>query len=151
MNREEMIEDLLANMQSMQRAWKMRMYGAMGKESLSPAQIGILFHLRHSQPVSGRKLAATLQMTPSSITQFIDGLDQLGYITREQDQQDRRIVYLGVSKKGEEKIKNLEERRKEYFKKFTETLSDEELMTMARIQKKMAQQLEIWQEKETKI
>lgn len=144
MDREALVETLLVDMQAMQRAWKAYLYKILGAENISPAQMGILFYVKNSQPISGKKIAATMQMSASSVTQFIDSLDQRGYIKREHDEQDRRIIYISLSKKGQAKINQLEEKRKEYFREFTKNLTNEELVTMVAVQRKMARQLEAY-------
>lgn len=142
MSREELIESLLTDMQVFQRAWKAHIMKVLEKEHISPAQTGILFYIKNSQPVSGKKIATMMQMSPSSVTQFIDSLDKKGYIKREQDEQDRRITHLSISTKGQSKIQQLEKVREVFFRELAQSLTDDELTTMSRVQRKLAQQIE---------
>jgi DNA-binding MarR family transcriptional regulator len=141
MSRKTLVEELLVDMQVMQRAWKTHLFKELSEDNISPTQLGVLFYIKHHQPISGKEIAATMQMSPSSVTQFIDALDQRGYICREHDDQDRRIIYISLSKKGHAKIDQLEKKRRDYFAKFTEYLTDDELKTMVVLQQKMAQSL----------
>lgn len=142
MNRDTLLEDLFNDTQSLRRVWKQYFYKVLGDESLSPAQMGILFYINEHQPVTGKKVAKILQISPSAVTQLIDGLDQLNWITREHDEADRRIMHIRLSDAGRAKVDQLEQRRKEFFMDITETLCGDEIVSMITIQKKMMAQIE---------
>ncbi len=78
-----------------------------------------------------------MHISPSAVTQLLDGLAQGGYIQRDEDQADRRVSYIKLSKLGASKVKTLEKKRKDYFISLAEALSDEELESMIKIQAKM--------------
>jgi DNA-binding MarR family transcriptional regulator len=137
MNREERVESLILSTQSMIREWRNYFQKVLSPEKLSPTLMTMLFCISSNQPISGRKIAETLQLSPSATSQLIDGLTTLGYITRKTASQDRRITYFGLTKVGEEKVVDLEKRRMEYFMQITDSMSDDEIDTMVRLQQNL--------------
>jgi DNA-binding MarR family transcriptional regulator len=133
----------------MTRAWKSYFFKVLGPEKISQAQMSLLFYLGSSGPASGRSIGAALQLSPSAAAQQLDGLAHLGYITREVSTTDRRITYFGLSDTGQEKLKILEEKSKELFRNFTETLTDEEMDAMIRTQQKIVDQVRKYQSQHT--
>jgi DNA-binding MarR family transcriptional regulator len=137
MKREDRVENLFLSTQSMIRGWRNYFQKSMGTEKLSPTLMTMLFCISSNQPISGRKIAEQLQLSPSATSQLIDGLANLGYITRETRSQDRRVTFFGLTKTGNEKAAQLENTRMKHFMFITEALTDEELETMVRLQQKV--------------
>ena len=142
MQREAQIDELFASTQSLIRGWKNYFYKVLGPEHISPAQLGILFHLHAHGPSHGRNLSTALHTSPSALSQLLESLDNLGYITRQQDPNDRRVAYFGLSPMGTEKVADLNEKRKSFFRQVTESLTDDEIHTMVAIQQKMTRHIE---------
>ncbi len=46
------------------------------------------------------EISSLLQITPAGVTHLINPLEETGYIERLQDPNDRRIVRIGLTKKG---------------------------------------------------
>ena len=66
--------------------------------SLSPPQAHLLFSIAgRNEGVSVKELAERTSVTPGAITQFVDGLVEMGLVIREGDQNDRRIVRLKLT------------------------------------------------------
>jgi DNA-binding MarR family transcriptional regulator len=141
MQRDNKVDNLFLSTQSMIRAWKNYFIKVLEPENISLTQMGLLFHLGAHQPATGRELSMALHLSPSAVAQLIDGLDQLGYITREAAPADKRIKYFGLSHAGQEKYAALESKRKQLFAHVTASLSDEELETMVVLQNKMTEQI----------
>jgi DNA-binding MarR family transcriptional regulator len=142
MQRDKLIEQFFNSSQTMQRAWKSQFYKVVRDAEVPPAQIGLLFLIKHKQPVNGRDIAAEMQITRSAVTQLIDALEQLGYIERQEDKNDRRISNIQLSKKGTQKLNKLEKKRKELLTRLASALDDDELKAIVAINSKMIQELE---------
>jgi DNA-binding MarR family transcriptional regulator len=84
------------------------------------------------------------------VSQLIDGLHQLGYITRQTGDKDRRVTYFGLTKSGEDKVVELEKRRLEYLTSITGTLDDEELDVIVKLQQKMINKIKHHQAEKAK-
>ena len=50
--------------------------------------------LRSEKPLTGNQLAGETSLTAGAITGVVDRLDKAGYVYRQRDQQDRRLVYI---------------------------------------------------------
>ena len=46
------------------------------------------------------ELSSLLQITPAGVTHFINPLEDAGYVERLRDSNDRRVVLIGLTKKG---------------------------------------------------
>lgn len=68
--------------------------------SLSDHQAGILEHLDPERPVTVGDLAATLRVTPATISLQLNQLVRLRLVTRQRDDQDARRVLLRLSDAG---------------------------------------------------
>jgi DNA-binding MarR family transcriptional regulator len=140
--REDLIEQYFEVSTSMQRAWKRRIFATFETERISIAQMGLLFMIHESQSVISKDLATRMQISRSAIAQFLDGLSELGYITKTEDSKDRRIVHISLSKKGKSKLKDLEKQRRVIFKQLVKELSDKQLKSAIEINNVMLRQLE---------
>lgn len=67
---------------------------------LKPSQAGILFILNCEGELSQRGLADKIGIKPPSMTVALRKLEERGYIRREQDGKDQRIVRIRLSEKG---------------------------------------------------
>jgi DNA-binding MarR family transcriptional regulator len=140
--REDLIEQYFEASTGIQRAMKRRVLAKLQSESISFAQIGLLFMIDENGSVISKDLATRMQISRSAIAQLLDGLSELGFITRTEDKKDRRIVHIGLSKKGKGKIKDLEKQRKAIFKELVSGLSDKQLKSAIEINSAMLKQLE---------
>jgi DNA-binding MarR family transcriptional regulator len=141
MDRQDLIEALFVHTGAMQRAWKSYFYDIMGAENLFPGQMSILFYLKSHEPVSSKQISKDLLISKSSAAQAIDGLQQLGLVSREIDTFDRRITHTSLSKAGHKKVASLEAKRKDFFIKITAGLTDHEIENLITGQKKMTEQI----------
>lgn len=141
MKREDLVLQFFNNSRTIQSSWKAYYARTMSGDDLSPAQLALLFIIKHQQPVSGKKLAESMRVSKSAVTQLLESLDQHGYITRTEDSDDRRISHITLSETGSSKMNAFEQKRKEVFVSLASELSDEELMTILNVQKKMLEHL----------
>jgi DNA-binding MarR family transcriptional regulator len=79
--------------------------------NLTIAQVKCLFFISNHDDVNFRILARALKVTPSNVTGIIDRLSEQDLVLREDNPQDRRMLMLKLTSKGEKLISNLRERR----------------------------------------
>ncbi|MCG6493496.1 MarR family winged helix-turn-helix transcriptional regulator [Kitasatospora sp. A2-31] len=72
---------------------------AAAARSLTGAQAKVLALLRRG-PMPMRHIAQTLSCEPSNITGIVDRLESRGFVTREADQQDRRVKLVAATETG---------------------------------------------------
>ena len=80
---------------------------------LSPPQVHLLFSIASKQEgISVKELAERTSVTPGAITQFVDGLVEMGLVMREGDPNDRRIVRLKLTELAKSQFEHF---RKDYL------------------------------------
>ncbi|MFO7274239.1 MAG: MarR family transcriptional regulator [Bacillota bacterium] len=68
----------------------------------------VLRTLRQCGPTSAKRLTAALACTHSNITGIVDRLERDGWVKRTRSAEDRRVIYLELTEKGE-RIDEIEE------------------------------------------
>ena len=76
---------------------------------LKPGQAGILFTLNVEGVLSQRQLAEKIGITPPSMTVALRKLEERGYVLKEPDGRDQRIIRIRLSEKGEKMCRRPEE------------------------------------------
>lgn len=78
------------------------------KSSLSNSQWLILGILKERTNVTASYLSEEIGVKPSHITELLDGLNKLGYISRQKGRDDKREKTIVLSEKGERLIQSNE-------------------------------------------
>ncbi len=98
-----------------------------GIKELNPGQGRILFALWQNDEIPIHELSKKTQLTKSSLTTMLDRLENGGFLKRERDKNDKRIINVKLS----EMSKNLQNKYVEVSKKMTEVfygpLTEEEI------------------------
>lgn len=76
---------------------------------LNRSQASILFTLHHKNAMSQKELAKQLNITAPSITSSIQRLERSGYIMREPDPSDLRVMRLTLTEKGHSCIQSIKD------------------------------------------
>ncbi len=140
MNRETIIRSLFDNMHAIKRSVGAHLFNQ--DCPLRPAQVELLFTIRHLEPISFKRLAQELYMTPGAVSQMGEALEEHGYIDRETDPQDRRVQWLRLSRKGGKLLRDVEKRREHLMNRVMEGLSDEDLAVWLKVQERMLHHLQ---------
>ena len=141
-DRTEAVKQLFVSTDTLYRRWRSSFFKVVANEEISPVQISILVALLYGKGrMSGRNLCEALSMSPSALSQQLDSLNSMGYLTKETDTNDRRITYFGMTDAGRELAEMLESKRMEFFKEVTASLSDREMAAIMAIQEKMTRYL----------
>ncbi len=89
-----------------------------------------------------RDIAEEMDVRPSSMTEMLVKMEQLGYIIRKQDEKDQRVMHIYLTNEGkaaaEESVNTTGRLTKELFK----SLSDEEIKQMLEIASKLCDNLD---------
>lgn len=142
MQRHELTRRLFEQMAEFKRVGHTHFLHSFEKLGLSPTQLQLLTTIKFTQPVSPKQLAAKMQLSPSAISQVLDGLDSAGYITRTPSQTDRRIVNLSLSPIGTRKLEDLDQQREALLTEAFAALSDQELELWLHVQRKLIDSFE---------
>jgi MarR family transcriptional regulator, organic hydroperoxide resistance regulator len=95
--------------------------------SLTIAQVKSLFYINNEGTINFRKLAAAMKVTPSNVTGIIDRLVEQELVSRTENPEDRRMLMLRLTEKGENLINNLRERRVSQMSSILSRMSKEDL------------------------
>lgn len=99
--------------------------------SLTIPQLKCLFFISNQGKTNFRKLAERMNVSPSNITGIIDRLVDQGLVSRVENPEDRRILNLQTTAKGEALIAELRERRSIYLTQILADLNNKELDQIA--------------------
>lgn len=109
----------------------------LGALQLSKAQLELIHLLYFHDKITVKQTAGHLSVSVSAVSQLTDPLYAEGYLRRQNDPKDRRIIYLSLTPKGRKVIKNLRHSLRSGFRAIMETLDQRDLATLNRIYKKL--------------
>lgn len=105
-------------------------------------QMQALSFLKENPSSTVGQLSQRLHVSSPSVAQLCDRLVNSGWIKREDDQKDRRVTHLLLSREGEKKLKEI---KLKHFKKMSMTLSlldEKDLKDMTRIMTTLVSKVE---------
>jgi len=137
MRRSGLLDQYVDSTHNTLKLWRAAYFELMTGHDISPALVGPLFLLHHNQPLTASRMAKDMLVTKGAVAQFIDSLQQLGYIERQPDPHDRRVSYITLTDRGQQKVAELLEVRKTLFQSMATELSDEELEQAVHINNKV--------------
>jgi MarR family transcriptional regulator, organic hydroperoxide resistance regulator len=94
------------------------------------AQLKSMFFIAAKGKTNFKKLADALGVTPPNITGIIDRLVEQGLVSRTENAEDRRIMLLQVTEKGQELVDNLQENKYHKMRNLMTNMSEDELKAM---------------------
>lgn len=100
---------------------------------LNPSQAGILFILNNQGRLSQRQLAEKIGITPPSMTVTLRKLEERGFITKEPDERDQRILRICLSEAGKECIEKIKSIMKDMEELLYRGFSVEERLLFQRL------------------
>lgn len=109
---------------------------------LTMLQIKALEQIKKYPGISGRNLADNLYLSASSVSQLIDRIYEQGLIRRETDTEDRRLVLMSLTKKGDEALKEMKDKHLEVLAGVTEFMTVEEIQRIIEIYNKTSERIE---------
>jgi MarR family transcriptional regulator, organic hydroperoxide resistance regulator len=111
------------------------------------AQLKSIFFIASRGKTNFKKLADALGVTPPNITGIIDRLVEQGLVSRTENTEDRRIMLLQVTEKGQQLVNTLVENRFLQMNTLMMQLNDEELLGLRTGYKGMLKAAEAMKEK----
>ncbi len=99
--------------------------------NLTVPQLRSLFFISNSGSASPGKLAAALGVTPPNVTGIVDRLVEQGLVARSESREDRRVLLLQTTEKGEAIISEIRDWRTNTMRNVLERLSERDLQSLA--------------------
>ena len=116
--------------------WKCRL-----GSKFSRTEVLVLYHLMTDGKQRASALASALSITTGGLTGITDKLVKGGYIHRNRDTADRRVVYLTISDKGKEELYSLREARETFVQQVFKGFSKDEVVHLTEVSKKLFENL----------
>ena len=107
-------------------------------QGLTGPQFFIMNLLYKNGKYTVTELADKISVKPSAVTVMIDRLYKNGYVLRERDEHDRRVVILQLSDAGRLLFEQALEKRKKVLRQYMAYMDQEELEFLVKIYEKFA-------------
>ena len=110
----------------------------MRPQGLTAAQYNVLRILRgaHKEPLSCSAIAGRMVTRDSDITRLVDRLEKQGLAMRVRECPDRRVIYVRITEKGLDLLKQLDRRVEDFHQQQFEHLNDREIQHLYALLKK---------------
>ena len=108
-----------------------------GLDDITKEQFSILILLTIKDGLYQTQIANILVKDRPNITRMIDILERKGFIRREKDDNNRRILKVFITPKGLEKAETAKPLRDKFSQVQYRGLSDEEILTLVRLLRKV--------------
>jgi len=135
MNKQTIQEELMNLAYQIARQMRKQMGGSAHgtlKDKVSPYQMHVLFHVAQ-QAVTMGELADEMNITLPSATSLVDRLVKRGWVERQQDPEDRRIIRLAITDAGRKLCVAMKAERSRAFKLLLDAMPEEDLQSLHRI------------------
>ena len=110
-----------------------RMYNLMAQEIGITQGIGYALINIGDEGIPSTKIAPLMGMTSSSLSRMLKNMEDEGYITRRQDENDKRVVMICLSEAGKKLKKKIEEVVLEFNSRLFGKLDIEQLRTFEHV------------------
>ena len=114
----------------------------LSEENFTVPQLDIISCLDRTKGIPLSELAERLLVTGGNITGIIDRLERDGYVFRERDKTDRRVVRALLTEKGFELYKSFLPRYKEIMNRINSALTFQERKQLQQLLKKLAKRVQ---------
>jgi DNA-binding MarR family transcriptional regulator len=132
MDKSELSKEVFELYRRVNRTMRAHAPDAWMQLNLTILQVKSLFFITNNGSTNFKTLAKALKVTPSNLTGVIDRLVEQGIVSRTENPQDRRMMLLKATEKGESLVSELRERRLSYLTKALTDLTTEELQAIKR-------------------
>lgn len=114
-----------------------RLSPQLERDGLTTGQFGVLEALLHLGPMCQHTLGQKLLRSGGNVTLVVDNLEKRGWVRRERQESDRRMVVIHLTPAGRELIAKVFARHAKAIKKEMSVLKPEEQETLRRLARKL--------------
>src|SRR4051812_3453569 len=108
---------------------RLRRHAPLG---ITPSQLSALATIVGSERITLSRLAEAERVQPPSITRVVDSLVTLGFVTRTQSDEDRRVAWVAATDDGRALVDNVRRQRDLYLAQRLRSFSAEDRAVLAR-------------------
>lgn len=106
---------------------------AGGMEGIAVSHGDIIYSLLHRQRMTMAEIAGKINRDKSTVTALVDKLARLGYVRKDRDSEDTRVVYVSLTDRGRALEPIFEDISRRALEVFYQNVSDEEKEELLRI------------------
>ncbi len=103
-----------------------------GTFNIRPSQIRILRNLYEKGTLSQKELLEIAQVKPASLSEMLSKMEQRGYITRQKDVHDKRVIMVTLTAEGERYYLSSAREHDRFVDEVFSTLSQEDKENLGR-------------------
>jgi MarR family 2-MHQ and catechol resistance regulon transcriptional repressor len=107
------------------------------QHGLTQPQFGVLEMLGHLGPLTTGEIVKRMLVTGGCVTVILDNLEKDGLVERARSSEDRRVVTVKVTTKGESTFKSIFQKHADRVTELASVLSDEEQIQLSTLLKKL--------------
>ena len=133
----EMLNDILVNLFNEILVIEEKALTASEFKDISGNDMHILEAIGSQDPRNMSSVAKTLSVTVGTLTIAINNLVKKGYVNRARSEEDRRVVLLSLSEKGEKAFYHHKKFHDDMIKAVTEDLDGDEIEALTRALNKL--------------
>ena len=137
MEREQYIEAIFKNFHAIKRVYSHGSRFSHRHFGVTMTQASVLMLLMHEGRKTMSEVAEALEVSKSAATQLLDSLIEKGFVERTQDESDRRVAYVAMSRRGCRHLKQVRRRSAGHIGQLFDLLTDEELAQIESITAKL--------------
>ena len=143
LSRNQLIRGLYQSRLKVDLAFRSKKLSSLAGIDIGLPQLEILFCLDYfgDQGASIKQLCELTYKTSSAITQLVKGLEKTDHLTRTPSDQDKRVVIVKLTKKGQSHFLKFFESLIGALEKVVEPLSNQELIDLTKIDNKIAEHI----------
>jgi MarR family 2-MHQ and catechol resistance regulon transcriptional repressor len=127
-----------------------RMSAGLERNGLTMGQFGVLETLLHLGPMCQRGLGEKLLRSGGNITLVVDNLEKHGWVWRERQRDDRRMIMIHLTLEGRKLIEGVFPEHARAIKKEMSVLKPQELESLRRLCRKLGRNGERSHKQKTK-
>ena len=105
-------------------------------------QSRLLLLIMENDGVIQRDLADEMDVRPSSMTEMLTKMEQLGLVVRKQDEKDQRVMHIFLTDQGKNAAKESQNATQEVTETLFKGLTDEEIRQMLNLAEKLCAHLD---------
>lgn len=142
MSKQHYIDQLLNTMGQLKKLLENQAHESHEERAATIMQFSALKFLKSTGNKTIGELAGYLRLSKSSATQLVERLVKAGFVTRVNDEIDRRVVRISITSIGEEHIGNLEKRYRDNMGKVFSKIPERDLQELIRIHTELIETLQ---------
>ena len=127
-------EDVIEELHALHKIHKQCVHSKLSELTFEQ---GKLLYLIKEKTMNQKELASALRISEATLSVRIKRLLDAGYIERTPDEHDKRIFVIGLSKKGQKVVVNLEKKLTHYYQCLSKNITEEEVETILNVIHKM--------------